>query len=30
MYVYITTTTITIKMPANFKEPACIKYYKVL
>ena len=29
IYVYITTTKITIKMPANFNEPMCINYYKV-
>ena len=23
LYVYITTTTITIKMPTNFNEPTC-------
>ena len=29
MYVCITTTTILIKMPANFNEPMGINYYKV-
>ena len=29
IYVYITTKTITIKMPANFDEPMCINYYKM-
>ena len=29
IYIYITTTSITIKMPTNFNEPTCINYYKV-